>query len=77
MLKTRRFSGIGRKIKKTYRVIYADLGVKDAETPPEAPNAQAISPKPNPEKYPIYLLIYFFSDVKINKACGSALKETI
>ena len=38
------------KDSKKYRVIYADLSVKESDTPPIVPNAQSISVKPSTEK---------------------------
>ncbi len=35
---------------KKYRVIYADLSVRDADAPPSVPNAQPVPDSSNPKK---------------------------
>jgi hypothetical protein len=38
------------KDSKKYRVIYADLSVRDADTPPSVPNAQPVPGPSSPKK---------------------------
>ncbi|MFO0180870.1 MAG: LolA family protein [bacterium] len=38
------------KDSKNYRVIYADLSARDADTPPNVPNAQPVPAKPSPKQ---------------------------